>query len=439
MLAVPRLCPGDRWIYYGLPCYKEWGTRLRVDKKVWDVIVVGGGPGGASAARHCARLGLETLLLEKCRFPRAKVCAGGVTGAALREIGLPFPPELVEREGRSLRPRWGGQHLDVTSGRPFVYLVTRARFDQHVLWAARQAGAEVKEGSGVTGVSLEQDRVVVVTPERAYSASVVVGADGVRSRVGRAFRPDFGPHEAGLCLAADLPASPEQREGLLENGIEVRYGIPARGFGWIFPKAGVVSVGVGAARSGFRRPGPELLRHLNSSSLRPPAGPTGGPEAGSAVGRRGAAGGGWDLGMLRGYLRAQLVPFGGARRPVACGRVFLVGDAAGFADPFTGEGIRWACLSGRLAAEAASRGLKSGRLSRETTAYAEACGAAIDRDLAWARWLTRFFGRWPEAASRLFFRRPELFEGLLDVLRGELTYRKLILGLPGRVLRGLGL
>lgn len=412
---------------------------MRVDEKVWDVIVVGGGPGGASAARHCARLGLETLVLEKCRFPRPKVCAGGVTQGALREIGLPFPPELVEREGRSLRPRWGNQHLDVTSGRPFVYLVTRARFDQHLLWAARQAGAEVKEGAGVTGVSLERDRVVVVTPERAYSASVVIGADGVRSRVGRAFRPDFGPYEAGLCLAADLPVSPEQRVGLLEHGIEVRYGIPARGFGWVFPKAGVVSVGVGAVRGGFKSPGPDLLRHLNTSSLRPPVGSAGNPDGGPAASRGRPVGGGWDLGMLRGYLRAQLVPFGGGRRTVAHGRVLLVGDAAGFADPFTGEGIRWACLSGRLAAEAASRGLKSGRIPRETAAYAEACGAVIDKDLAWARWLMRFFGRWPQTASRLFFRRPELFEGLLDVLRGELTYRKLILSLPGRVLRGLGL
>lgn len=393
---------------------------MRLDDRVWDVIVVGGGPGGASAARHCARLGLETLVLEKGRFPRPKVCAGGVSQAALREIGLPFPPELVEREARSLRPRFGDQYLDVTSARPFVYLVTRARFDQHLLWAARQAGAQVKEGTDVTGVSLERDRVVVVTPERAFSAQVVVGADGVRSRVARSFRGDLGPADTGLCLAADLPVTPGQRRNLVENGIEVRYGVPARGYGWVFPKAGVVSIGVGAARNGFRKPGPDLLRHLNSSSL--PA-PEGGP-------------GKWDLGMLRGHLRAHLVPFGGRRRPVAQGRVFLVGDAAGFADPFTGEGIRWACLSGRLAAEAVARGLRGGRLSRETATYADSCAAEIDRDLAWARWLTRLFARWPEAASRLFFRRPELFEGLLDVLRGNLTYRRLILGLPRRALAG---
>lgn len=393
---------------------------MRVDEKVWDVIVIGGGPGGASAARHCARLGFETLVLEKYRFPRPKVCAGGVTAAALREIGLPFPPELIEREGRSLRPRWGDQYLDVTSSRPFVYMVTRARFDQHLLWAARQAGAEVKEGAGVSGVSLERERVVAITPERAYSALAVIGADGVKSRVARAIRPELGPHEAGLCLAADLPVSSEQRGGLLEQGIEVRYGIPAHGYGWVFPKSGVVSVGVGAERGFFRKPGPELLRHLNQSSLRP------------------LSGQGWDLGMLRGYLRAHLVPFGGMRRTVAAGRVFLVGDAAGFADPFTGEGIRWACLSGRLAAECVGRGLRGGGLAREAVTYADACAAKIDRDLAWSRWLTRLFGRWPEASSRLFFRRPELFEGLLDVLRGELTYRKLLLSLPRRLLAGLG-
>lgn len=396
---------------------RGWGrSRLRADQKKWDVIVVGGGPGGSSAARHCARLGLETLVLEKSRFPRPKVCAGGVSQAALQEIGLPFPPELVERVGRLLRSRWGTRFLDVASARPFVYLVTRSRFDQHLLWAARQAGAEVKEGVAVAGVLAERDRVVVVTPERTFAAMVVVGADGVRSRVARAFRPDLGPRETGLCLAAEIPVTVDQRANLLEDGIEVRYGVPPRGYGWIFPKAGAVSVGVGAAWAGFRRPGRALLHLLNSSSLASPLGPDW-P---------------WDQSMLRGHLRAHLVPFGGRRRPVAWERVFLVGDAAGFADPFTGEGIRWACLSGRLAAEAAEHGLRSGRLSQATEIYAEACRQLIDQDLAWATWLTRLFARFPEAASRLFFGRPELFEGLLSVLRGELTYRKLILSLPAR-------
>ncbi len=394
---------------------------------IWDVIVVGGGPAGASAARHAAGLGLETLVLEKVPFPRPKVCAGGVTEGALREMGLPLPRELIEREGRRLRPRWGGRHLDVTSARAFVYLVSRDRFDQHLLSAARQAGAEVRAGGEggeareagrVIGLSVEPGRVIVVTPGRRFVARVVIGADGVRSRVARTFRRELGRRETGLCLAADVPVSPEQRHPIVEDGIEVRYGIPPRGYGWVFPKDGHVSVGVGAARYGFSRPGPELVRHLNGSSLPSPDG----------------VAGGWNLAMLQDHLRAHLVPFGGIRRPVADGRVLLAGDAAGFADPFTGEGIRWACLSGRLAAESAARGLKTGRLSRETAGYAEACRALIDRDLAWARWLTLLFARWPEAASSLFFRRPELFEGLLDVLRGELTYRRLVLSLPSRLL-----
>jgi len=389
-------------------------------QRLWDVIVVGGGPAGATAARHCARQGLETLLLEKCRFPRPKVCAGGVTVGAMREVGLPFPPELVEREGRRLRPRWGAQHLDVTSSRPFVYLVSRDRFDQYLLWAARQAGAEVEEGLPVTGVSEGPDGVTVQTTGPVFAARAVIGADGVRSRVARAVRPDFGPADTGLCLEAELPASAAQRAGILEDGIEVRYGVPPRGYGWLFPKAGGVSVGVGAARPGFRTPWRHLLQLLDTSSLIPPGGSSGG----------------WDLAMLRGHLRTDLVPLGGKRRPVARGRVFLAGDAAGFADPFTGEGIRWAGLSGRLAGEAVARGVRAGRLARETASYAAACRTGIDLDLAWARWLTRFFGRWPTVASRLFFSRPELFEGLLSVLRGELTYRRLVRSLPARLLGG---
>lgn len=394
---------------------------MRLDRRLWDVIVVGGGPAGATAARHCARQGLDTLVLEKAFFPRPKVCAGGVTSAALREIGLLFPPEILEREGRLFRPRWGREYLDIPSRGPFVYMVSRDRFDQHLLWAARQAGAEVKEGVRVTGISVENDRVVTVTPERSFSARAIVGADGVRSRVARAVRPDFGPTDTGLCLAAEIPTTPAQRIGLLEDGIEVRYGVPRRGYGWVFPKSGRVSVGVGAVWAAFRRPGSEFLRFLNGSSLAPPAG---------------TPGDGWDLVMLRGRLRAHLVPLGGRRRPVARGNVALVGDAAGFADPFTGEGIRWGCLSGRLAAEAVARGLKAGRLASELAGYERAAGELIDQDLAWARWLTGVFARWPEAASRLFFRRPAAFDGLINVLRGDLTYRAFILSLPARWLRG---
>jgi geranylgeranyl reductase family protein len=391
---------------------------------IWDVVIVGAGPAGASAARHAAAAGLRTLVLEKSPFPRPKVCAGGVTEGALREIGLPLPRELIEREARCLRPRWGSEQVKVVSSRAFVYLVSRAGFDEHLLTAARLAGAEVLFGSPsaastcVLGIDNEAEMATVSTSGRCFRARAVIGADGVRSMVARTLRGDLGHRETGLCLAADLPTSPVQRQALIEDGIEIRYGTPTWGYGWLFPKEGRVSVGVGAIRY---RPGalrPALLRHLETSSLLPPGG----------------AGEGWDLESLRGHLRAHLVPLGGVRRPVAGGRVFLVGDAAGFADPFTGEGIRWACLSGRLAAEAVVRGLRRGRLSGQAAAYTAACRALIDRDLAWARWLTRLFGRWPERVSRLFFSRPELFLSLIDVLRGELTYRRLVLGLPARLL-----
>lgn len=386
---------------------------MRVDNRLWDVIVVGGGPAGASAARHAARLGLETLVLERARFPRDKVCAGGLTTAALRELGLPFPPELIEGQASRLRPRFGREHLDVESDRPFVYLISRASFDQHLLWAARQAGAEVREGVQVTGVSSERDRAVAITGDRAYAGRVIIGADGVHSKVARSFRGQLGPWDTGLCLAADLPIAPEQRSCLLEDGIEVRYGLPPRGYGWVFPKRGRVSVGVGAIRGGFRKPGPSFLRFIEGSSLPPPKT-------------------GWNLGLFRGRLRAHLVPLGGRRRPVARGRVLLAGDAAGFADPFTGEGLRYAFLSGRLAAETADRIVRTDRPSTQAGRYREACWDAIESDLAWARWLTRLFSALPGAASRLFFRRPQLFGGLLEVLRGELTYRRLILGFPRR-------
>lgn len=363
-----------------------------------DVVVVGAGPAGATAALVLARAGVGVALLDRAPLPRGKTCGGGVVARALESLpsGVAVP---VERRLGRVESRFVDAGIAVTVEReaPLVHMAMRAPLDLALAEAARAAGAALQAPCTLERVGLTPNHVEIGTSHGPLRARFLIAADGATGPTARA----AGWTEP-LASVPALEAEVEMPSRLLDRFADrARFdlGVPVGGYGWVFPKADHLSIGVGVFTQGAarRRLRDELARYLHVVGL--------------GEGR-----------VLR--VRGAPIPVR-PRREAARGRVLLVGDAAGLADPLTGEGISLAIRSGRLAAESLLR------TRLETPAAVRAYLASLRRDilgdLRIARGLAWVLYRRPGLARRLVPRLGQLAgEALTEVVAGHRTYRALV-------------
>lgn len=321
-----------------------------------DVIVVGAGPAGATAARSLALGGARVQLLERFRFPRNKPCGGGITTRALRRF--PYLGAALDRitthyisklylEGPS------GRGVVLTSHEPAVVMIRRLEFDDLLARLAVEAGAELIEDACVSQVNADDEGVRVTTRDgREFCARYLVAADGVNGIVTRRLGLHLGWDAAGVALDM-MEETPNERLRALEPGtLWVSYGQGGtNGYGYIFPKRDHINVGIGCLLSHFREQihlAPYQMQQRFVSELR----------------RRGIVEGE----SSREDFTPYHIPVGGPIRNTARGRVLVAGDAGGFVNAYTAEGIYYALVSGDLAARAVidDRGIDDPR--RGTTA-----------------------------------------------------------------------
>ena len=150
----------------------------------WEAIVVGGGPGGSTAAWRLALTGVRTLVLDAAVFPRVKICAGWVTPAALTDLELdPEKYPLTIQGFAACALAYRGARHETRWRRPASYGIIRREFDQYLLERAAAAGADVRDGIRVRAVAAGAESVRVETDAGAYEAAVVIGAGGHRCPV----------------------------------------------------------------------------------------------------------------------------------------------------------------------------------------------------------------------------------------------------------------
>ena len=313
-----------------------------------DVIVVGAGPAGSTAAKLLAGRGYSVLLIDRSNFPRHKTCASWINRLAFERFaylqnslaelvenpfyGVAFYDRAVEREARYLESR------------PSGYLSLRSKFDDGLRRIAVDAGARFLGGCAVDDVVEQRDGVQVrLADGRELAARVLIGADGASSRVAvqAGLRKGWAPGDYVLCANTDIPFPPERITAFYGKRFPFRvfleYG-RVQGYGWVFPKKQHVCVGIGALLKEGRSIRP-LYREFFQTLRRRNQIPADLPE---------------------GRVYFDIDPVGGVYRipSLVRGRVMLTGDAAGFVSGSTGEGIYPAMVSAEVAVGLIHQALK---------------------------------------------------------------------------------
>lgn len=366
--------------------------------EIWDVAVIGAGPAGAMAAHAAASRGKRVVILERFRIPRYKTCAGGLIGASLKALPPGFtPPVKVTSTTFTFSMR--GRGKTKAAKRPLITMVSRDEFDARLVDAAVSAGAVVYDGTIVTRLTAEDDRMRVTTRNRGeLHARVVVGADGSAGRSAAYVGVELEQVDLGLEVELVTPAD---QSGAWAHRVLVDWGTLPGSYAWVFPKGETLSVGV-IAEPGNPDPARAYLRDF--------------------------------LARLNLDKQEVLVSSGHLARcrtsdsPLHRGRVLVAGDAAGLLEPWTREGISFALRSGTMAGRAAARAseaVAAAEVGPAMAAYAEEVNATLVPEMQAGRLFLHAFTRHP----RLFYAAIILFSWTWDFvvnsISGDLSFSEI--------------
>ena len=362
-----------------------------VNENYSDVIIVGAGPAGATLGYELARRGTKVVILEKERLPRYKCCAGVVSVKSANLLGCDISP-VTHRiiNGARITYKLGSEFIKRYDS-PIGYMVMRDEFDQFLTSRAQNAGAILCENQKVCSLQATEGGVEVSTTRDSFSGKILIGADGATSIVAKTF--DLAPkRQAAVAIEAEVLVS-EEDISRWDSLAGLDLGIARGGYGWVFPKRHILSVGVGAPvqhAKDLRAYHQRLLKSLNL--------------------RKG------DIAKLKGHL----VPMYQGKTPVQRGRILLLGDAAALVDPMSGEGILNAIKSAQLAAPVIATQLA--RPYIDLCEYQQAVETDILPDLRIAKRMHRLFTWFPHTSFLLLSKSNHAWRAGAGVASGRRTY-----------------
>lgn len=381
-----------------------------------DVIVAGAGPAGATAALRLARAGVRVLMIERYPLPRQKPCGGGISTRVLGRfpwLTAPLaripthPVSSLYLEGPS------GESFRMHTCGPAVLMIRRIEFDYLLASLAIEAGAQLLSPAVIAQASQDADGVTLRTRDgRELRAPMVIAADGVNSVIARrlGLNPGWPAGKLALDMMEETPV--ELLRAAEPETMAVFYGYGgAHGYAYVFPKREHVNVGIGYVLPYFKARVDVTPYDLQQQFV------------GDLRARRLMQGD-----SQRRHFTPFLIPIGGPLRKTARGRVLLAGDAGGFVNGFSAEGIYYAMVTGDLAAAAilSARGSTGVAPARARRTYARAWRAEIGAELRDSVLIQKYLLHSPvrmDRVVRVARTRPIFSECLVDYASGRLSYR----------------
>jgi len=400
-----------------------------------DVLVVGGGPAGSMAGLTLATLGVSTVLLDKKIFPRDKPCGGGIRHGVRRRFAA-LMNDLERRVPiheifKVVMEAPSGASVQATLDAPLYLTFRRIEFDDALLRSARDAGVRVIEGARIVSIERHERGVTVGCADgRRLTARAIVGADGVNSIVARAAGLTAGFTTAELAIDT-MEETPLEELGVTDTeAMYVAYGYKGwPGYGYVFPKRRCVDAGVGFLLPFFKEtlggaPYEHHARFVQEMSAK---------------------------GVVRGRsnpenFKAYRLPLCGPLPRTVADRAVVCGDAGGFVNAYTGEGIYYAMVTGEHAGVTLAEALKDDDLSaRRLAAYETRWRQEIGEELADAVRIQRRIFANPALVDRIIgaaavderlcrlFARVALGEESLRRRKLEMTWRFMVAVLRARL------
>jgi geranylgeranyl reductase family protein len=357
---------------------------------MYDCIVVGAGPSGASSAYHLAKLGRRVLVLEKEVLPRYKPCGGGVSPQVQEWFDFDFSPAISVTIDQ-IRYTWQSQDPQIMPLKTVspVWMVRRDIFDHFLIRQSQNQGAEVRFPVTVTGIEWQSDRWLIKTPEEVFAGKFVIACDGAKGAMAKWLGFKERKRRMGAALEVEAPVPhPDTQSAHFD------FGAVHNGYIWNFPKQDGYSIGVGTFLGGEKQ-------NLKE------------------IGAKYAQNFGVDFHQVKQYGHPLCLWDGD--QPLHTQNALLAGESACVVDPFTAEGIRPALLTGMLAGKAVDRALSGD--SQALANYSAQVHEEWGIDMAWAKRISQIFYRVPSFAYQIGIKRPGATRRMGQILCGELRYR----------------
>jgi geranylgeranyl reductase family protein len=360
--------------------------------KIFDVAVIGSGPAGASAALKLAENNLNVVIIEKESLPRYKTCGGGFAFRGRRE--MPFDiSSVVEREFYKLDVFFDkvGVHFSPERKDPIISMVMRDEFDNLLVEKAKEKGAVLLEDHKLNDITFNETTTLHTSQGDVYT-KFVIAADGALSPTAKL----SGWKETRYLIPAleyEVEVSPEDFERLSKQ-VRLDFDAVPLGYGWSFPKRNHLSIGVASARRTKINLKKHYREYIETLGIKE---------------------------IISENFHGFQIPLTTRTDGFVRKNVFLVGDAAGFADPLSAEGISNAITSGRLAAESIIEGKLDSERSEEL--YTQKIEMSLLPELKMGVYLSKLFYENERARNFLIKRYgARVCEVMTDILMGNRVY-----------------